>query len=216
MTQSARQFDAVDKLINTIDVGLRTLFNNPDVTERTNPADDINETDLTDQEKKHIAGLMRINHCGEVCAQGLYQGQALTARLPEVREKMEQSAAEENDHLAWTASRVEQMDSHISYLNPIFYLGSVAIGAAAGIAGDKWSLGFVAETERQVVKHLDSHLQELPEEDRKSRAILEVMKDDEMSHATTAMEHGAAELPTPIKSLMTLTSKLMTKTTYWI
>ena len=216
MTQSARQFDAVDKLINTIDVGLRTLFNNPDVTERTNPADDISETDLTDQEKKHIAGLMRINHCGEVCAQGLYQGQALTARLPEVREKMEQSAAEENDHLAWTASRVEQMDSHISYLNPIFYLGSVAIGAAAGIAGDKWSLGFVAETERQVVKHLDSHLQELPEEDRKSRAILEVMKDDEMSHATTAMEHGAAELPTPIKSLMTLTSKLMTKTTYWI
>ena len=216
MTQSARQFDAVDKLINTIDVGLRTLFNNPDVTERTNPADDINETDLTDQEKKHIAGLMRINHCGEVCAQGLYQGQALTARLPEVREKMEQSAAEENDHLAWTASRVEQMDSHISYLNPMFYLGSVAIGAAAGIAGDKWSLGFVAETERQVVKHLDSHLRELPEEDRKSRAILEVMKDDELSHATTAMEHGAAELPTPIKSLMTLTSKLMTKTTYWI
>ena len=216
MSQSTRQFDAVDKVINTIDVGLRTLFNNPAVTDRSNPAQDIPEADLSDQDKKHIAGLMRINHCGEVCAQGLYQGQALTARLPEVRAKMEESAAEENDHLAWTSNRVAEMDSHTSVLNPIFYLGSVAIGAAAGLAGDKWSLGFVAETERQVVKHLDSHLQQLPDGDNKSKVILEVMKDDEMSHATTAVEHGAAELPTPIKSLMTLTSKLMTKTTYWV
>lgn len=216
MSQSTRQFDAVDKIINTMDVGLRTLFNNPAVTDRANPASDIAESDLSDQDRKHIAGLMRINHCGEVCAQGLYQGQALTARLPDVRAKMEESAAEENDHLAWTSNRVTELDSHTSILNPVFYLGSVAIGAVAGLAGDKWSLGFVAETERQVVKHLDSHLQQLPDNDNKSKVILEVMKEDEMSHATTAIEHGAAELPAPIKSLMSLTSKFMTKTTYWL
>ncbi|MEL0034931.1 MAG: 2-polyprenyl-3-methyl-6-methoxy-1,4-benzoquinone monooxygenase [Gammaproteobacteria bacterium] len=216
MNNSARQFDAVDKIVSALDVGMRTLLNNPAITERADPASTHNEAELSEAERKHVAGLMRINHCGEVCAQGLYQGQALTARLPEVRDKMEQAAAEENDHLAWTANRVSEMDSHLSLLNPLFYLGSVAIGAAAGLAGDKWSLGFVAETEQQVVKHLESHLDKLPEQDQKSRAILQVMRDDELSHATTAIEHGASELPTPVRSIMNLTSKLMTKTTYWI
>ncbi len=216
MSKSTRNFDVIDDLINGLDVGLRTLFNNPAITERNNPADEITESDMSEQEQKHVAGLMRVNHCGEVCAQGLYQGQALTARQPEVREKMQQSAAEENDHLAWTASRISQMNSHTSIFNPVFYLGSVALGAAAGLVGDKWSLGFVAETERQVVKHLDNHLLKLPEQDNKSRAILEVMKTDEMNHATAAIEHGAAELPSNVKTLMEMTSKVMTKTTYWI
>jgi ubiquinone biosynthesis monooxygenase Coq7 len=213
---SARKYDAFDNLVNALDTGLRTLFNNPSITGRANPADEHEEIDLTEQQKKHIAGLMRINHCGEVCAQGLYQGQALTARLPEVRQEMEQAAAEENDHLAWTASRVTEMDSHLSVLNPIFYAGSVAIGAAAGLAGDKWSLGFVAETENQVVKHLEGHLAQVPENDRRTRAILSVMKADEQHHAETALGHGAADLPAPIKSLMNLTSKLMTKSVYYI
>ena len=215
-TYTEKNFDFADEVISIFDMGLRTLFNNPAITDRTNPADDHSDVELDDQQKKHIAGLMRVNHCGEVCAQGLYQGQSLTARDPIVREKMRQSAAEENDHLSWTADRIQQMNSHTSILNPLFYLGSMAIGTAAGIAGDKWSLGFVAETERQVVRHLDSHLQKIPEDDEKSRSILQTMKDDELHHATKAVESGAADLPEPIKRLMKVTAKLMTKTTYWI
>ena len=216
MSNSTRQFSPIDKAIEALDVGLRTLFNNPAITDRADPAAGKSEVEMSESERKHVAGLMRINHCGEVCAQGLYQGQALTARLPEVREKMEQSAAEENDHLAWTANRVNEMGGQLSILNPVFYISSVAIGAIAGLAGDKWSLGFVAETEHQVVKHLESHLDKLPEQDEKSRAILELMRDDEMSHATSAIEHGAVDLPAPIRSVMKLTSKLMTRTTYWV
>jgi len=216
MSVQPREFNIADGFINMIDTGLRTLLNNPAVTGRANPADSHDDIEMDDAQKKHIAGLMRINHCGEVCAQGLYQGQALTAKLPEVREKMEESAAEENDHLAWTAGRVEEMGGKLSILNPIFYVGSVAIGAAAGLAGDKWSLGFVAETEYQVVKHLDGHLEQIPEQDKKSRSILKLMKDDELNHATKAIEHGAEDLPAGIKHLMNLTSKLMTRTTYHI
>ena len=210
-----RRFDFLDQAVFALDTGLRTLLNNPAVTGRDNPAETAENVELSDADKKHIAGLMRINHCGEVCAQGLYTGQALTARSAEVREKMQESADEENDHLAWTAGRIADMDSHLSVFNPIFYLGSVAIGAAAGLAGDKWSLGFVAETERQVVKHLDGHLEEIQEKDPKSKAILEKMREDELHHATKAVEHGAADLPEPVKKLMNLTSKVMTKTTYW-
>ena len=159
---------------------------------------------------------MRINHAGEVAAQGLYEGQSLTARLPEVREKMERAAMEENDHLAWCESRINELGSHKSLLNPLWYGGSLAIGAIAGLAGDKWSLGFVTETERQVVHHLDSHLAQLNENDQKSRAILEQMKEDEGQHATTALHAGGAELPQPIKKLMSLTSKVMTKAAYRI
>ena len=197
-----------------LDTGLRTVFGRPRVTERPNPAEQTEETELTQAEKELAGRLMRINHAGEVAAQGLYEGQALTARLPDVRDKMERAAMEENDHLAWCESRINELGSHKSLLNPLWYGGSLAIGAIAGLAGDKWSLGFVTETERQVVRHLDSHLAQLNEKDQKSRAILEQMKEDEGHHATTALHAGGAELPTPIKRLMTLTSKIMTRAAY--
>lgn len=197
-----------------LDTGLRTLFGKPSVTERQNPENTVAEGELSASEKELAGRLMRINHSGEVAAQGLYQGQALTAKLPDVREKMERAAEEENDHLDWCKQRINELDTHTSYLNPLWYFGSVAIGAAAGLAGDKWSLGFVAETEHQVVRHLTSHLNQISENDHKSRAILEQMKEDEGHHATAALDAGAAELPVPVKKFMALTSKIMTKTVY--
>lgn len=199
-----------------LDVGVRTLLGQPKITERPNPARDKAEGELSEADRELAGRLMRINHAGEVAAQGLYQGQALTAKLPEVREKMERAALEENDHLDWCETRAKELGTHVSLLNPAWYAGSVAIGALAGIAGDKWSLGFVAETEQQVVKHLDDHLQRLPETDTKSRAILEQMKEDEGHHATVALEAGGAELPYPVKKLMGLTSKIMTRTAFWL
>lgn len=199
-----------------LDTGLRTVFGRPRVTERPNPAENIDETELSQAEKDLAGRLMRINHAGEVAAQGLYEGQALTARLAEVRDKMERAAMEENDHLAWCESRINELGSHKSLLNPLWYGGSLAIGAIAGLAGDKWSLGFVTETERQVVRHLNSHLAQLSDKDQKSRAILEQMKEDEGHHATTALHAGGAELPSPIKKLMALTSKVMTKAAFRI
>jgi len=209
-----RHYSPADKFLMHLDTGLRTVFGRPRVTERPNPAENIEDTELTQAEKELAGRLMRINHAGEVAAQGLYEGQALTARLPDVRDKMERAAMEENDHLAWCESRINELGSHKSLLNPLWYGGSLAIGAIAGLAGDKWSLGFVTETERQVVRHLDSHLAQLSEKDEKSRAILEQMKEDEGLHATTALHAGGAELPTPIKKLMALTSKVMTKTAF--
>ena len=211
---NARNYTPVDKLIGNMDNALRTIFGQPQVTERLNPAEDIEEGELNDSEKKHAAGLMRVNHAGEVSAQGLYSGQAFTARLPDVREKMERAAMEENDHLEWCERRLDELGSHKSLLNPVWYLGSFAIGAAAGVAGDKWSLGFVAETEHQVIKHLDEHLDSLPKQDAKSRAVVEQMKVDEAHHATVALQHGGAELPKPVKKLMGLTSKVMTTLAY--
>ena len=209
-----RKLSAIDQFLNCADQALRTLSATPTGTGRANPADNIEERELSEKEKRHTAGLMRINHAGEISAQALYQGQAFTARLPNVREKMEQAAIEENDHLIWCEQRLKELDSHKSFVNPLWYAGSFTIGALAGAAGDKWSLGFVVETENQVVKHLDSHLQSLPQKEDKSRAILEQMKEDELHHATMALESGAAELPKPIKLLMKLTSKVMTKTAY--
>lgn len=217
--QNQRQYSPIDQLMLQIDNGLRTVFGKPIVTERVNPQDAVvtnSKQDLASTDKNFSARLMRINHAGEVAAQGLYQGQALTAKLPDVREKMQRAAQEENDHLAWCERRIDELDSHTSYLNPLWYFGSVSIGALAGIAGDKWSLGFVAETERQVVKHLDEHLQTISENDIESRAVLEQMKIDEGHHATLALESGAAELPAPVKAVMALTSKVMTKTAFWI
>jgi len=211
-----RSISPIDKCLGVADNALRTLFGGYQVTERKNPAKDINEADLSQQEKKHAAGLMRINHCGEVCAQALYQGQALTAKLPEVREKMEQAAAEENDHLQWCSDRLDQLDSRTSLLNPLWYAGSFSIGAVAGILGDKWSLGFVAETEHQVVRHLESHLEQLPASDLKSREVIEQMKEDELHHATIALEAGGAELPAPVKFMMKGMAKVMTKSVYWV
>jgi ubiquinone biosynthesis monooxygenase Coq7 len=198
------------------DTALRTLFGEPVTTERGNPAGTTSDAAFSDQERKHIAGLMRVNHSGEVSAQALYQGQSLTSRNHEIREKLQQAAIEENDHLNWTKQRIDELGSHTSLLNPLWYGGSFAIGAFAGAIGDKWNLGFLAETEHQVVSHLESHLNKLPGGDLRSRAILEQMKIDEQKHATTAIEHGAAELPPPVKTLMTAMSKVMTSTTYYL
>lgn len=198
------------------DTALRTIIGKPVITQRDYPADGLDDCQLQDDEREHVASLMRINHSGEVSAQALYQGQSITARNREVRTKLEQAALEENDHLAWTENRLHELGDRTSLLNPAWYAGSFALGALAGAMGDKWNLGFLAETEHQVVQHLDEHLEQLPAEDRRSRAILEQMKIDEARHATTALDHGGAELPTPVKKLMGMVSKLMTRTVYWI
>jgi len=211
-----RHYSPADRLINNLDTALRTLAGKPVTTAREYPAAQHDEAELDAGEKKLVAGLMRVNHAGEVAAQALYQGQALTARDGAVREKLEDSAIEENDHLAWTESRLKELDDRTSLLDPLWYAGSLAIGALAGALGDRWNLGFLAETEHQVVRHLDSHLEQLPLEDSRSRAILEQMKADELKHATTAISHGGAPLPTPVRKMMQLTSKLMTKSAYYI
>lgn len=205
-----KQLGLLDTLITEVDQALRTVHTLAPTTERSNPAKKI-VSELSDSEKKQSASLMRINHAGEVSAQGLYRGQALTAKHEDIREQMERSAMEENDHLNWCETRLNELDGHKSYLSPLWYLGSFGIGAVAGLVGDKWSLGFVKETEDQVVKHLDEHLEKLPASDNTSRAILEQMKIDEAHHADVAVEAGAAELPAPIrKFIMPLMSKVMT------
>jgi len=211
-----RHFSPLDQLIMQGDHAMRTIFGQPQITERDYPANEIRDTEMNDEERKHVAGLMRINHAGEIAAQALYSGQALTAKLDDVRDSMNRAALEENDHLDWTDKRLQELGSQRSLLAPFWYVGSFAIGAAAGAAGDKWSLGFVAETEKQVVKHLQDHLEKLPEDDERSRAILEQMKEDEQHHATVALEHGGRDLPWVIRKLMALTSKVMTKTAYRI
>jgi ubiquinone biosynthesis monooxygenase Coq7 len=211
-----RSYSPLDHLIVNFDQALRTLAGRPLVTGRTNPADDREEAELSEAEKAESARLMRVNHAGEVAAQALYQGQALTARLENVRDRMEHAAEEENDHLDWCEKRVNELGGHVSYLNPLWYAGSFAIGAAAGILGDKWSLGFVAETEKQVIKHLDGHLQILSASDQKSRAIIEQMKIDEAHHGAEAKRAGGVELPQPAKQVMKFVSKIMTGSAYWV
>lgn len=213
---SQRSLTFIDQLIGELDKGLRTSFGPAPSANRPNPAANIKESDLSNRDRELTGRFMRINHAGEICAQGLYQGQALTARLPKVRKKMEAAAAEENDHIAWTADRIKQLGSHASYLNPFWYASSFTLGALAGLAGDKWSLGFVAETEKQVVRHLSSHLESLAPNDEKSRAILEQMREDEGKHATAAITAGAASFPQPVQALMNFTSKVFTNTTYWV
>jgi len=210
-----RNLTLTDRLLSQADMALRAIMAKPP-SSRPNPAATLPEAELDEHERRHVGGLMRVNHAGEVSAQGLYQGQALTARLQDVRDKMEQAATEENDHLAWCEQRLEEVQARKSLLNPVWYAGSFVIGATAGAIGDKWSLGFVAETEHQVVRHLDEHLSSLPARDGKSRAILEQMKTDEKHHATTALQHGGVELPWPAKKLMKLMSRVMTRTAYWV
>ncbi|HGX92191.1 MAG TPA: 2-polyprenyl-3-methyl-6-methoxy-1,4-benzoquinone monooxygenase [Candidatus Tenderia sp.] len=214
--RTARHYSPLDQFIGNLDNAMRTIFGKPQITERPNPAAEVEDAKLSEGERRQVAGLMRVNHAGEVSAQGLYTGQALTARLPDVREKMERAAMEENDHLAWCETRLEELGSHKSLLNPVWYFGSLTIGAIAGVAGDKWSLGFVAETEHQVIRHLDEHLEKLPPQDEKSRAVLTQMKEDEAHHATVALQHGGAELPAPVKLMMKTTSKIMTTLAYKI
>ncbi len=211
-----RNYSPFDQLIISADTALRTLLGEPIVTEREYPANNISDAEFSAQEKKHITGLMRVNHSGEVSAQALYQGQSLSSSNREIKEKLQQAALEENDHLNWTRHRINELGGHTSFLNPLWYGGSFAIGAFAGAIGDKWNLGFLAETEHQVVEHLESHLNKLPGGDLRSRAILEQMKIDELKHATTAIEHGAAEMPPPVKKLMAAISKVMTGTTYYV
>lgn len=207
----------LDTLINQFDNTLRTLLPpKPRVSTRSSPAENLAECPLLPSEKKHIAGLMRVNHAGEVCAQALYQGQALTAQLTDIKKQMTQAAEEEVDHLAWCEQRLVELGSKPSLLNPVWYAGSLLIGAMAGLAGDAISLGFVAETERQVSQHLQKHLQGIPPEDKKTKAILELMQQDEEQHAQSAVEAGAMELPFLIKQLMQLVSKLMTKSSYHV
>lgn len=210
-----RQFTGVDKLIHSFDQALRSLVPGATAAHRENPAN-IEETQLAVSEARHVAGLMRVNHSGEVCAQALYHGQALTAKLPNVRREMEQAAIEEQDHLAWCEDRLNELDSHTSLLNPVWYGLSFGMGALAGIAGDKYSLGFVAETERQVSLHLEDHIRQLPEQDDRSRKILVQMNEDELHHRDTALNAGGVDLPTPVRIAMTGISKLMTKTSYYI
>lgn len=213
---TARNYTPFDQLLMQVDKAARTVFGSAPSAQRPNPADAHHDAELSAEEQRRVAGLMRVNHAGEVSAQALYQGQALTAKLTEVRDKMEQAAQEENDHLAWCEQRLTELGSRTSVLNPLWYTGSFALGALAGLAGDKWSLGFVAETERQVVTHLKDHLNRLPTQDNKSRAILEQMKEDENHHATAAFLAGGAELPESVRRLMRLTSKVMTTAAYYL
>jgi len=212
----SRNLSPVDNLLLQFDQALRTLVPGSSQAGRDNPAGEQLEAELNEQQRKHAAALMRINHTGEVCAQALYQGQALTAKLEDVRASMEQAASEEVDHLAWCEERIKELDSHTSALNPLWYAMSFGLGAAAGLAGDRWSLGFVAETENQVCEHLQDHLQKLPESDEKSKAILEQMIVDERQHGETARDAGGAELPLPVKQLMVGFSQVMKKTVYRI
>lgn len=211
-----RHYSILDKFIVESDKALQTVFGKPEISDRDTPGKELSEATLSDQEVKRSIGLMRVNHSGEVSAQALYQGQALTAKLPTVRHAMEQAAIEENDHLVWCEQRVHHFGGHTSLLNPIWYVGSFAIGALAGKIGDKWSLGFVAETEKQVIKHLDEHLEKISKDDLKSRAVLRQMKIDEAHHGTVALEAGGVDLPTPVKLAMRLMSKVMTTTSYRI
>jgi len=212
---NARKISPLDSLIIGLDQALRTVCT-PSQCSRAAPVARHDDAALSASHMDAAARLMRVNHAGEVAAQALYRGHALTAHSPAVREHMERAAQEETDHLAWCEQRVQELGSHTSLLNPLWYAGSFAIGALAGLAGDKWSLGFVAETEHQVVKHLEDHLTRLPAGDEQSRAILEQMREDEAQHATVAIEAGAAELPEMVKKAMALTSAVMTRSAYWL
>ena len=203
----------LDKLIIEFDKGLRTLLA-PAQSARSVPGRDLPEVALSEADKKHAAALMRVNHVGEVCAQALYQGQALTARNPDTKAALDEAAREETEHLAWCEARITALGGHPSLLNPLWYGGALAMGVAAGLLGDKWNLGFLAETERQVEAHLHSHLDSLPADDAKSRAVVEQMKLDEARHADSAVAHGGAALPAPVAGLMRAASKVMTATAY--
>lgn len=211
-----RRLSLLDRLITEADTVLRTITSQGHSAARPSPSQGHADTDLSEPERKHVAGLMRVNHTGEVCAQALYQGQALTAKLPTVREEMQQAAEEEVDHLVWCEQRLRELDSQPSLLNPAWYGMSFALGAVAGAIGDKVSLGFVAATEERVCNHLRDHLKTLPDDDRKSRLILQQMLEDEQRHGENALEAGGTDLPAPVKDAMTAVSKVMTGSSYRI
>jgi len=209
-----RRLTPLDRLLAGINDALTTVAVPAGRAARDYPAADIDEVELDARAKAHAAGLMRVNHAGEIAAQGLYQGHAVVARDEKISAQMRQSAQEEFDHLAWCEQRLAELGDGPSKLNSLWYVGSFAIGAASGVFGDKWSLGFIKETEQQVCEHLSGHLQGLPDEDARSRAVVAQMRDEEREHGEKAAAAGAAELPRPVKDLMRLTSKLMTSTAY--
>jgi ubiquinone biosynthesis monooxygenase Coq7 len=211
-----RRSTPADMLIQGLDAALRTVSGAVSQPQRPSPAQASTEPTLSQAQRQEAARLMRVNHCGEVCAQALYHGQALTAKNATAVNTMQQAAAEEADHLAWCQTRLKELDSHVSYLNPFWYAASFSMGALTGLLGDKINLGFVAATEEEVCKHLDRHLQQLPAEDVKSRQILTQMREDEQHHQETALAAGGASFPTPVKALMQNISGLMTRSTYWI
>ena len=206
----------VDQIISEIDKGIKFSLDNYQKENRRYPASKIPEDDLSEFDRNNSANLMRVNHSGEVAAQGLYRGQALTARLEGTREKMDHAALEELDHLSWCNKRLEELNDKPSLLNPFWYGLSFGMGAIAGAAGDKWSLGFVHETEEQVVIHLEEHLEKLTNNDKKTIAILEQMRIDEAQHSEEAIESGAEILPEGIKKIMSLIAKVMTKSSYYV
>jgi ubiquinone biosynthesis monooxygenase Coq7 len=209
-----RHLTPLDRLLASANNALKTVAAPAGQSARQNPAKDLQEAELNAAQRRHAAGLMRVNHSGEVAAQGLYQGHAAVARSPEIEDQMHRAAEEEFDHLAWCEQRLTELDAKPSVLSPIWYTGAFVIGAASGVLGDKWSLGFIAETERQVCAHLDSHLDRLPDEDARSRAIVKQMRDEEEEHGANAIDAGAANLPGPILRLMQLTARVMTSTAY--
>lgn len=209
-----RHYTALDRIIASIDEALRISTGEAPGAQRRNPGADLETVELDDEQRRHVAGLMRINHSGEICAQALYAGQAATARNEATREAMQSAADEEIDHLSWCEDRLKELDSRPSLLNPLWYAGSFAIGAAAGLAGDDWSLGFVKETENQVEAHLQDHLERLPAGDARSHAILDQMKVDEARHADMAEAAGARDLPPPIRRAMAFTASIMKALAY--
>jgi len=214
---TTRRLTPIDRFLSEFEHALRTSFaSSAHAAQRPNPAAAVKEGELTEAERIEAGRLMRVNHAGEIAAQALYQGQAFMARSAAVREAMDESAAEEVDHLAWCEQRLKELGAPASKLDPLWYLGSFAIGAVAGLVGDKESLGFIGETEKQVVQHLEGHMTRLPAQDQKSRAILEQMKTDEAQHGAKAERAGGASLPAPVRLFMRLTSKVMTSTAYWI
>ena len=217
---SRRALSGVDRFLSTLDQRLRDLTarstSSAQGPSRASPAAGHKEPPLSAREREHAGGLMRVNHTGEVCAQALYQGQALVARSEATRQKLISAAQEEADHLAWCEARLNELETAPSRLNPLFYMASFALGAATALAGDRVSLGFVHATEERVASHLRAHLKALPGEDRKSQLILQQMLTDEERHGEEALSHGGQEFPRPVKDVMSLASKLMTRTTYWV
>lgn len=215
-TMDERTLSSLDRMLVGINNALTTLARPAARPTRANPASELPETPLSDSEKAHSAGLMRVNHAGEIAAQGLYQGHATVSRDLSIEKQMREAASEELDHLGWCEQRLDELGSRSSLLSPVWYAGAFAIGAASGVLGDRWALGFVEETERQVSDHLSGHLDKLPDNDARSRAIVSQMRDEEELHGANAKAAGAAELPAPVKDLMRLVAKIMTRTTYWI
>ena len=211
-----RKLSVLDQIITQIDDAIRTVLSDAPLPDRPSPANTVNDADLSQSERERALGLMRVNHTGEICAQALYQGQALTAKLPNVREQMKEAASEEIDHLAWCEDRINELGGRTSLLNPVFYTLSFGLGASAGIISDKLSLGFVAATEDQVCDHLQSHLEQLPKDDLKSRAVVKEMLADEERQAQAALDAGGYDFPIPVKKFMTLVSTIMTKGSYRI